>query len=110
MDYQGSEYLTDLGDKIKPNASMSYACCEVATSLSEAIKGNGRLTVDAMSRNECMNEAVIATSIYINTAERGEEARDEAYKKECDGFKYFHCSKVSMKKDVSYFPFFQLKH
>ena len=50
MDYEGSEYLRLLGDQIKPNASMSYACCKTSNELSDAVQGDGRLTVEAIPR------------------------------------------------------------
>ncbi|KAF6018628.1 hypothetical protein EB796_023063 [Bugula neritina] len=52
LDYQGSVYIEELGNRIKPNASMSWACCTPDTELDDAFKNNGQLTVSADNRGQ----------------------------------------------------------
>ena len=50
MDYKNSSYLASLGSKVKPNAALSWACCHTTTTLDDAFKGDGKLTVGADER------------------------------------------------------------
>lgn len=51
MDYNNSNYLNDLGNKIKPNAIMSWACCKTTNTVEQALAdGDGLLQVDRDDR------------------------------------------------------------
>ncbi|XP_067935610.1 CD82 antigen-like [Watersipora subatra] len=90
MDYDGSKYLGQLGDKVRQNVSMSWACCETSTLLDTAFKGDGLLTVDANVREICMEEAWQATRAYTNPLKSSDDGAADA-KDFCNRFEEFHC-------------------
>lgn len=50
MDYRNSTYLVNLGNKVKPKAVLSWACCHTATNVKDALSDNGLLEVTADDR------------------------------------------------------------